>query len=321
MKKLKIDFVDFWPGFNKTDNYFYRLLNNHYNVVIDKKPELIFYSSFGYNYLNYNCKRIFYTGENRRPDFTSSDFSFSFDYNSNKRHFRLPLYSIYIDDYKMHDALLSKISENEARRIWDSKTKFCCMIVSNPKAKKRIDFFKNLSKIKHVDSGGAVLNNIGGRVKDKIDFIKDYKFVFAFENAMYDGYTTEKILEPLLVNSIPIYWGNNLLANDFNSEKYIHYNDFLSEDLLIEKLLKIDGNPELAINMLKAPVFSKNRLTIEKEKEQVLCHIINTIESKRKPIAQTYKKYLHNMKLFINRLKKSRYNVLKKNRMNTDNQK
>ena len=73
-----------------------------------------------------------------------------------------------------------------------------------------MDFFVKLSKYKQVDSGGRTLNNIGGPVEDKMEFIKDYRFVISFENAEYPGYTTEKIIQPMFVDSIPIYWGNPL---------------------------------------------------------------------------------------------------------------
>ena len=78
-----------------------------------------------------------------------------------------------------------------------------------------------MSSKEKVDSGGKFLNNVGGPVTDKLSFIKDYKFVISFENSSYPGYTTEKILEPMLVNSIPVYWGNPLVYNDFNYRTYI----------------------------------------------------------------------------------------------------
>ena len=82
------------------------------------------------------------------------------------------------------------------------------MLVSNPNAKEGIDFFNALSVVKHVDSGGRHLNKIGYSVDNKMEFIKDYKFVIAFENSSYPGYTTEKILEPLVAGCIPVYWGS-----------------------------------------------------------------------------------------------------------------
>ena len=115
-----------------------------YKLVIDENPEVLFYSCFGKDYLKYNCKRIFYSGENIRPDFTACDFAFTFDYLEHKKHFRLPLCSIYIDHHKMLPQLEKKKTREEASEIWNKKTKFCCFVVSNPKCAKRIEFFKHL---------------------------------------------------------------------------------------------------------------------------------------------------------------------------------
>ena len=55
-----------------------------------------------------------------------------------------------------------------------------------------------------------------------MDFIKDYKFVISFENSSYPGYTTQKLIEPMLVNSSPIYWGNKSVGKDFNTKSFIN---------------------------------------------------------------------------------------------------
>ncbi len=64
--------------------------------------------------------------------------------------------------------------------------------------KVRNNFFLKISKYKKVDSGGLALNNIGYIVKNKLEFIKDYKFTIAFENSSYSGYTTEKITDAFI---------------------------------------------------------------------------------------------------------------------------
>ncbi|RKS13349.1 glycosyltransferase family 10 domain-containing protein [Flavobacterium sp. 120] len=279
MKEIKINFVDFWPSFNKTNNYFYNLLVKKYIVLIDEKPDFLFYSCFGEEYLKFDCFRIFYTGENRRPDFSVCDYAFSFDYNNRKNHFRLPLYSLYIDHCDMLDQLQTIVNREEARRIWRTKSKFCCMVISNPNCIERIEFFKNLSKVKLIDSGGAVLNNVGGRVADKFDFIKDYKFVISFENKEQDGYTTEKIMEPIFKDCIPIYWGNRLIDKDFNAKRFIDYNKFKSEKDLIDEMLKIDQNEELAIDIIMQPTFSLDKLSHEEEHQEVLRILIKIIEN------------------------------------------
>jgi hypothetical protein len=282
MKEIKINFVDFWPGFDKTNNYFYNLLIDKYIVLIDENPDFIFYSCYNNNYLKYNCTRIFYTAENLRPDFTACDFAFSFDYNDRKNHFRLPLYSMYVDSKNMLDKLQIIPSRAEAKKNWSSKSKFCCMVVSNANSKKRMQFYKNLSKIKPVDSGGSVFNNVGGRVPDKLEFIKEYKFVISFENSAHDGYTTEKILEPIYKDCIPIYWGNKLVGNDFNSKRFIDYSSFQTEEELITRLLEIDQNDDLAIEMLMNPTFSNHKIPHEEEQKKVLQILIGIIENPKK---------------------------------------
>lgn len=272
MKDIRIEFVDFWPDLMKTNNYFYNLLSEYYNVIIDGvNPDLVFYSCFGYDHLKYNCKRIFFTGENKKPDYLACDFAFSFSFNAKKNHFRLPLYLFYIDDHKMINKLENLQTKEIYQQIWAKKTRFCCMIVSNPRASKRIEFFHKLSKIKKVDSGGKVLNNVGGRVKDKMEFINDYKFVFSFENESQEGYTTEKIVEPIFKDCIPIYWGNKKVHKDFNVGRFINYHDFNSEEELIGKLIQIDQNFDLAVEMISQPVFSNE---IQKEKKFLLLLIV-----------------------------------------------
>ncbi|TRX41246.1 glycosyltransferase family 10 domain-containing protein [Flavobacterium restrictum] len=308
MEEIKINFIDFWTGYNKTNNYFFNLLSKRYKVVIDENPDLLFYSCFGQEYLKYKCKRIFYTGENVRPEFLACDFAFTFDFSTKKNHYRLPLYSLYIDTHHMLPQLEKVKTREEATKIWNAKSKFCCMVVSNPNCAKRLDFFKNLSKIKEVDSGGKVLNNVGGRVPDKNEFIKDYKFVISFENSEQNGYTTEKIMEPIFMDCIPIYWGNKLIDIDFNSKRFIDYNKFQSENELIDKLLAIDQNDELAIDMLMQPTFNLDKISHEEEHEQVLTILSSIFKSSDKPIAIQFYRHLFRLKLLFY---KNKYRVLK----------
>jgi hypothetical protein len=211
---------------------------------------------------------------------------------------------MYVELLGMMNKLEIIKTREEAANIWKAKTKFCCMVVSNPNSPKRLEFFQTLSKVKPVDSGGTVLNNVGGRVENKAEFIKDYKFVISFENSSYDGYTTEKILEPIYKDCIPIYWGNKLVDKDFNAGRFMDYNKFESETELIDRLLEIDQNEELAIDMLMQPTFSSDKLTHEGELQQVLQILESIIEYPQKPIARTWWRYIHKCKLFYKKNKK-----------------
>ena len=308
---LKIDFVDFWYAFSKTESYFYKLLSRNYNVIISDEPEILFYSCYGSTYLGYDCIRVFYTAENTRPDFTGCDYAITFDHIQRDNHYRLPLYGLYID-HQYYSGSRSKTleeftrtrSREELEAIWLAKTRFCSMVVSNPKSKKRLNFFTRLSRIKRVDSGGKTMNNMGGPVHDKLTFINDYRFVIAFENASYPGYTTEKLVEPLLMDSIPLYWGNPKVALDFNTKRFINYDDFATEQDFIDKILEIDNDPSKAIDMLAEPVFPGNKIPECIKAENVLAFLEKIIASKKSliPVARTYQRHVHLIKRKKNRL-------------------
>ena len=42
MSDIKINFVDFWTGFDKLNNYFFNLLSKKYTIIIDENPDLLF---------------------------------------------------------------------------------------------------------------------------------------------------------------------------------------------------------------------------------------------------------------------------------------
>jgi len=272
-KKVKINFTDFWSRFDKTDNLFWNLLSKHYELELSDEPDILFYSYFGQDFRNYNCIRILFQGENVRPNFKECDFAFSFDYISNNpKNYRLPLYVLYDDVKKL------TLPKNP-KEIAKEKTKFCAFVVSNKYCNKRIDFFHKLSKYKKVDSGGKILNNIGGPIENKIDFIKDYKFTIAFENSSYPGYTTEKIFQPMLVNSIPIYWGNPSVNNDFNTKSFLNYHDYSSDEKLIEQIIALDNDDEQYHRMLEQPYFHNNLVNEYVEESNIENQLKYIVES------------------------------------------
>jgi len=102
------------------------------------------------------------------------------------------------------------------------------------------------------------MNNLGYFVDDKIAFLRNYKFTIAFENSSHPGYTTEKILHPFVANSIPIYWGNPLVAKDFNPKSFINCHDYINFEEVIEKIIEIDTDDDLYQEYLREPVFTGN---------------------------------------------------------------
>lgn len=263
-KVIRIQFTDFWPNFKPSNFYLYNILTKKYTIEISDSPDILFYSVYSKNHYKYNCTKVFFTGENIRPNFSECDFAFSFDYSNDSRNYRLPLFAIYDDVNK-----LIRKGNLEAIKLREKK-KFCCFIVSNPSNEIRNNFFKLLSKYKHVDSAGSLYNNIGGPVEIKRDFIKDYKFVIAFENSSHPGYVTEKIFEPLLENCIPIYWGTDTVTKDFNPKRFINFHDFNSPEEVVKHILEIDNDDQKYLEYLNEPSFLHNELPNYLKEENIL---------------------------------------------------
>lgn len=252
--KLKIKFTDFYDGFIWNGHCLYKYLNQHFELELSDTPDLIIYSCYGTEFLKYSCPRIFYTAENIRPNFKFCDFAVSFDYNNNKNHFRLPLYSVYFTNQNL-------TKRRDAKALLHKKTGFCSFVVSNAKeSEERINFFHELSKYKEIASGGKYANNVGGPVANKRDFISKYLFNIAFENSSYPGYTTEKIAEPWVEGCIPIYWGDPEITRDINPGCFINVHDFDCFDAAIAYIKEVDVSPELQTKYLSAPFFRNNEV-------------------------------------------------------------
>jgi hypothetical protein len=295
MDTLRIYFADFWKSFDMQDNYFWNVLSKRYQLVLDPiHPEILIYSYLGYKdirkrtFHKYRCIRIFYTGENIRPDFDDCDFALSFDYSDDERNLRLPLYVLYDD----HPQLIHRHVPDD---LLMHKSKFCCFVVSNPGNPVRNEFFQLLSQYKRVDSAGRFLNNIGGPIEDKMAFMRDYKFVISFENESYPGYVTEKVYEPKLVDALPIYWGDPLVSNEFNSESFINCHEFESMEQVVERVKELDRDDALYMRHAQAPFFRNDEPNTFVDKERVLAFLEKIIEGRQtyKPLAKTWKYYTY----------------------------
>lgn len=282
MKKeiISVDFVDFWPNFIKTDNYFYHLLCQEFEVIItDNKPDILFHSVDYFNeknHLKYNnekTKKVFYTGENQPANYNDSHFSFTFENNEDERNYRLPLWALHLNWFEVPynedrdqsylysvDKFLKKDLSNLKDKKW-----FCSFVATQPKGK-RVDFIPKLMSKKHVHCGGGLYNNIGGLLdgrgdqENKINFLNHFKFNISFENISNNGYVTEKIIQPMFTNTIPIYWGAVDVIKDFNVKSFINAHDFESDDELIDYILEIDSNQKLYEEILVEPWFKNNQI-------------------------------------------------------------
>ena len=149
---------------------------------------------------------------------------------------------------------------------WFIPEKFCCMIVSNGNVAARTKIFQLMSQYKRVDSAGRYMNNMNIELYDDytseefIKFIAQYKFMICFENTIEGTYITEKLINPLLAGTIPIYYGTNYCQQVFNKDAYLHLEDESerSYKALIERIKELDDDDTQYLHMVNRPVFNPN---------------------------------------------------------------
>lgn len=307
MGDVTIKFVDFWPTWEEENNKFVEAMKARHNVRVipsdsEEVPDILFYSRCGKGeHLKYDCLKIYFTGENDFPDFNECDYALSFyDIDFGPRHLRYPLYMLY-EYNELSDPV----------KITDSKAvarPFCSLLMRNstncdPLRLKIIDIVDDYKPLVY---GGSFRNNTGGNVKEKIPFISGYKFNLALENSIVDGYVTEKILEPMVASTVPVYWGSEYVKKDFNPESFINVNDFQDLNSFMNYLKEIDNDDKKYLEILRAPKLIKG---VSPDFDTLLVDFLDNIIKTRKRYCCRYgeMKILHQNHLRCYSVLKNKY--------------
>jgi hypothetical protein len=266
---MNICYIDFWPGFDPNSNWFnllFREALNDREINFNSSPfeaDVIVFSCFGdehKKYKNSKAVKLFYTGENQRADLSVADYSLSFDYEThNGKNFRLPHWYMYVNWWGEPNFPHARISKE---RLFYTHTPeeilarndFCCIIIGNA-VRNRIEVAQKLDSYKPVHGYGKVF----GRPYSgcKVDLISKYRYNICFENSIYPGYITEKLLEAKVAGCIPIYYGSDTVNTDFNPNCFINYNKFGNPSELLEEIIKIENERSLFDSLVSQKLFDQ----------------------------------------------------------------
>ena len=235
------DLVLFW-GIPKID-YKFRVFNGQI-IFMSPEPELMikysksFLNQFKHTITPYNIKK--------------------------KNHFTYPPYIIWWYGYDFFNKKYNYNFKNLTEMSLPEKTKKMSVITSNknfmPGHKKRLRFINELKNnfIDEIDffgSGSLTLN-------DKSDGLNDYMFHLCFENSISENYWTEKLSDPILGFSIPIYYGCKNI-DDFFTKGIIKI-DINNSDKAIDQVRSILFEAEsLFVKMKKDLLFNRNKIIYE----------------------------------------------------------
>ena len=270
MNRIKLRFVDYSSGYVPEEQLIYKVLSRHFEIDQVSDPDFIISCGLGVEHTKYDrCVKIVWIGENVVPDFNWFDYAIGFDHmDFGDRYLRVPLCAFY-ESYRRIEEPLDRTDEQLLNRD------FCSFVASNPQRDPIVfDFVRELSKYKKVSCGGACLNNVGGRVKDKMSFCAAHKFNVAFENSSSPGYTTEKIMQPLVAGSVPIYYGNPMVEADFNPGCMVRVGGWDDIPRVIDEIVALDKDDAAYLSKCRAPRLAEDRLAHERRLEAFLLGIV-----------------------------------------------
>ena len=118
--------------------------------------------------------------------------------------------------------------------------------------------------------GGLCYNNIHRKVKNKIQFLSEYKFSIAMENSRGDGYLSEKIVDSFRAGTIPIYYGDYLIDEFINPKTYILIKG--DKDIMkkIKYIKKIDNDDKLYKEIMKEKPIIDDKFIEKIDKKEIV---------------------------------------------------
>lgn len=212
------------------------------------------------DYFNEKSLNVIISGE-KKTSKNTYDISLStiYDFNSSIKYY-FPYGYMSLNEH---------IKSIDNKDYTNTKEKFCAYMYSVDN-QNRINYFNLLSTYKRVDALGKscknvdildtrfVNNNTENFNDIAVDLYTKYKFVLALENDFKAGYMTEKLINPLIANSLPIYWGHPDAFNFINKKRVIYIQDFESDSKLLEYISFLDNNDEKYQEIINEPIYINN---------------------------------------------------------------
>jgi hypothetical protein len=274
IQKYYIYAYNWWPGFmDKTDanhigfydkifsrtkirNYEFTTDINIANVLLEAgKPDERIRQIKNWIY------KINFIGEPDLPNAENYDLVLT-SINNVKNVVDLPLTIAYIHCNNFLPFLYNRPKVNHI------PNSFCTFIVSNPKCDVRNKIFEKLNHYKKVSSMGRYANNTGHNItfpywsQQYFNVLSNHKFMICCENTKMETYSTEKIVNPYLGRTVPIYWGSHNIKNIFNPDSMLFLEDEKEESMikLIEQIIELDNNDEKYLEFINRPIFTEENI-------------------------------------------------------------
>jgi alpha(1,3/1,4) fucosyltransferase len=229
-QNVRIAIARFWAGATASDIIDTVLpdLKPHVDFEPSASPQVVLYGPYSGELPQGTYTKVFIGCENVRPIMAECDWAFGVLHENYVRHPRYMRLQRWGDDSHFVQ------KDRNWAEVLRAKTRFCVFLYTNM-CPYREAFFRALSAYKPVDAPGRSMNNmpgidpVPGKIdwKVKVEFLRAYKFVIAFENSSAPGYNTEKLSHAIEADAMPIYWGDPEIGRSFDPGRFINAHDYL----------------------------------------------------------------------------------------------
>jgi GR25 family glycosyltransferase involved in LPS biosynthesis len=187
----------------------------------------------------------------------------------------------------------------------------------------RVEIFNKFNSRIKIDAMGKSCNNTNNASSRNVyndnetyqdiavKIYSEYKFVLAIENKIKNGYNTEKLINPILANSIPIYYGSDDIFKIINRKRVICFNDFNNIDDLIDYIIQLSKNEEEYNKILNEKIFIRDDINFDNYNDFIIKNIKTMCGFEKRIFINTHNEYdeLDN-KILTNLDIKSKYYLL-----------
>jgi hypothetical protein len=279
---VRICAVNFWDGFTLESGFlkylFDQALGSFQVVLTQEEADIVlttpvqprrrrWYRPRPTGWISHPDKTIAVIRENQRPKYRWYRYSMSSDFDTYggrncrvpnwytqlkwpgltpDRRFRKPGDPHGFEPFVDIDSLLQPRSVTAADREL-----FCCFVCSNPEPY-RIFCAERLSCIGRIDFFGK----IAGKALEvsKYEILSRYRFNLCFENSIFPGYYTEKLLHAWVGGCIPLYYSDPWYAIDFNPKAALNKIHYRTVDEFVNKVAEIDASRDAMLEFSEQPL-------------------------------------------------------------------
>jgi len=271
---MKIAHANFWPTFSLHNGLIKYVLDQAFGeweeTISQKDADLILASVYPQTPTAFPAKTIAWIWENMRPDYRFYNFSVSCDFDDYGGHnVRCPVW--YSQIQWSPDMVVPKPSGGGAHnheplvpisvlmtpRVepYVPREKFCAIVASAFESFRMINAGM-LNSISRVDTYGRAFGKEND-TRSKYEILKDYTFSLCFENSMFPGYYTEKPLHAWVAGTIPLYFSDGWVANDFNTLALVNRYKYATQKEFLDAIKYFATAPYTLEQIWREPLLLK----------------------------------------------------------------